>query len=723
MNKIFLFYLRKSNVQHQAAVGGKSITASGRRRRPSISFLLILLKNQLRRLHMNHLQKEVSPYLQQHADNPVDWHPWREAALEKAIREDKPILLSIGYSTCHWCHVMERESFQDTEVAAYMNEHFVNIKVDREERPDLDQFYMDACQVISGQAGWPLNLFLTPDRKPFYGGTYFPPEKSGRSLSWFQTLQYAAYNFYEQRKAVEQEASRILRRMQGQDFSEKTAFSNLSTKKTSKEAQALLEQLLQQVRQKQDTEFGGFGQGQKYPNTMALEFLLTYARQFNQANVADHVQFTLDQMLRGGIYDVVEGGWCRYSVDRQWKIPHFEKMLYDNALMVSLMAALYQYEPREAYKGAIEKTLQFVDEKLSNGQGGFFSALDADSEGKEGAYYTWTKKEIEEVLGPDAASFNTLMDIRLEGNWEDGRNILQLVSGGKKAENVSFLESAYERLLNARKTRKQPHRDEKILLSWNALQAMAYMDAYAAVGTEGYKKKALEALAFLREHLQKGSELMHAAVQAQHRETTAFLSDYAFYIEALIKGYTLDWDTSLLESARHWMAIAVEKFYDEKTGLFFFSEKRNLELPFLYRDKGDAELPSAGAVMVANLKRLAIFFEDRKLDRMASRALEQIEAEVAKKAYPMASWASLLVNEIKGWKELAITGPEAFAAAKEVQRWYLPGMILMAGQQPAEEWPLLKHRFSKHQTRFFLCENYSCKAPVFSVEELKSKIT
>jgi uncharacterized protein YyaL (SSP411 family) len=672
---------------------------------------------------MNHLHQESSPYLRQHADNPVNWYPWKEEALQKAIKEDKPILLSIGYSTCHWCHVMERESFMDEEVAAYMNQHFINIKVDREERPDLDQFYMDACQVITGQAGWPLNLFLTPDRKPFYGGTYFPPETAGRALSWFQALQYAAYNFYEHRSAVDQQANKVLRRMKGQEVHADSGLSALPQEEVLKEWEALPQQFLQTIQQKQDQEHGGFGHGQKYPNTMALEFLLTYARQFHQPQIANHIRFTLNQMLRGGMYDLVGGGWCRYATDRAWKVPHFEKMLYDNALMVSLTAAFYQYEPQDAYQKAIEQTLDFVKTELSNGEGGFYSALDADTDGVEGAYYTWTRAEIEEVLDEDADYFSSLMDIRSEGNWEEGQNILQLVSMEEATESTAFLEQCFQKLRLARSSRKPPHRDEKLLLSWNAIQAVAYMDAYHALGTTEYKLEALKALSFMKAHFQQDEGLVHTLKGEQQVKAEGFLSDYAFYIQALIKAYALDWDTAFLTQARHWTHIAIEKFYDERSGLFFFSEKNSEELPFLYKDKGDAELPSAGAQMIDNLRRLALFFEEKNWERMAFNALRNIQKAVASNAFQMASWASLLVNEVKGWKELAVTGPEAFLAAEQVQKDYLPGLIIMAGETPAEDWPLLKYRFSEDQTRFFLCENYTCKAPYFSVAELKQALS
>jgi len=355
---------------------------------------------------MNQLAQETSPYLRRHADNPVHWHAWNETALQRAVREDKPILLSIGYSTCHWCHVMERESFQDEEVAAYMNAHFINIKVDREERPDLDQFYMHACQLLTGQAGWPLNLFLTPDKRPFYGGTYFPPEPEGRRLSWFQALQYAAYNYYENRNAVNQKADSIIRRMRRKEEPRQPA--------PVQEQQELLDSLLQNIQHKQDNEQGGFGQGAKYPNTPALAFLLTYARQTGEKKPADHVFFTLDHMLRGGIYDWVGGGWHRYTIDRGWKIPHFEKMLYDNALMVSLMAWAYQFDPNERYKKASDQSLHFAEEALGNGQGGYYSALDADTEGREGEYYTWTYREIHDILGKRAETFCRIFDVKKE---------------------------------------------------------------------------------------------------------------------------------------------------------------------------------------------------------------------------------------------------------------------------------------------------------------------
>jgi uncharacterized protein YyaL (SSP411 family) len=510
--------------------------------------------------------------------------------------------------------------------------------------------------------------------------------------------------------------------MKGQEVDADSTLSALPQEKVRKDWEALPQQLLQTIQQKQDALHGGFGQGQKYPNTMALDFLLTYARQFKQPQAADHIRFTLGQMLRGGIYDLVGGGWCRYATDRAWKVPHFEKMLYDNALMVSLMAAFYKYQPDAADKKAIEQTLYFVKTELSNGKGGFYSALDADTNGVEGAYYTWIQDEMEEILGEDAHLFSELMDIRAEGNWEDGQNILQLVSVEKAAESRAFLDRCYQQLHLARSSRKRPHRDEKLLLSWNALQAIAYMDAYHALGKTEYKTEALNALSFMKGHFQQDESLVHAVTDGRKTKAEGFLSDYAFYIQALIKAYSLDWDTSFLTQAHYWTEVAIEKFYDEKSGLFFFSEKNNEELPFLYKDKGDSELPSAGAQMVDNLKRLALFFEDKKWEQMAFKALRNIQKEVASNPFSMASWTSLFINEVKGWKELAVTGPEAFQSAEQVQRNFLPGFIIMAGETPAEEWPLLKYRYSADQTRFFLCEHYSCKAPFFSIDELKKSL-
>ncbi len=670
---------------------------------------------------MNRLAKEGSPYLQQHADNPVYWYPWNEEALRQAVKEDKPILLSIGYSTCHWCHVMERESFKDNDVAAYMNAHFINIKVDREERPDLDQFYMEACQVLTGQAGWPLNLFLTPDKRPYYGGTYFPPEPMGRNLSWFQALQYAAYNYYENRPAVEKQADKIIRKMQS-----RSEGALPLTGQASGSEDAVMKRMLEQVRQKEDADAGGFGLGAKYPNTTALQFLLIYARRNKDENAADHVYQTLDHMLKGGMYDLIGGGWSRYATDRYWKIPHFEKMLYDNALMVSLMSEAYQYRPKESYKAAIQATLTFVASELQSPEGGFYSALDADTDGEEGSFYTWEKAEIEELLQDDAGLFNAFYDIRAEGNWEEGKNILHAPLD--KEAFVShqeglvlpffedFLGGVHQKLASARAERRRPHRDEKMILSWNALQAIAYMDAYFALGLIEYKAKAKETMRCLQRNFEQQDHLLHAVLSGAPAGVNTFLNDYGFYIQALIKAYTLDWELDFLRRAKKWLDIAMEKFFDPTVPAFFFTEKNNTELLFQQEEWEDSEMPSATAIMVENLKKLGLLFADSNLDQRADQLLERMKVQGINDPFPMTYWASLMVNHLKGWKEIAVTGPNAFREAEKLRSHFLPGVVIMASQKAEQNWPLLAFRFDEKKDRFFVCENHTCKAPVFTVE-------
>jgi uncharacterized protein len=668
---------------------------------------------------MNRLKNESSPYLQQHASNPVDWYPWGEEALERARSQGMPILVSVGYSACHWCHVMEKESFEDERIAAYMNEHFINIKIDREERPDLDQFFMKACEALTGNGGWPLNMFLSPDGRPFFGGTYFPPEPGMRRQSWFQALQYAAYNFYENREAVEQQASRLLERLKTEGTSQKQ-FAHT-------DSDTLITHIYQQIRGQFDEEEGGFGLSAKFPNTMALEFLLHYAWYKSDLPAYRHVLHSVDRMISGGIYDQLGGGIARYAIDRQWQIPHFEKMLYDNALLAKLLSDLYKWTGLNHYLRLLQETLEFVERELRHPEGGYCTAVDADSEGEEGRYYVWTKSEIDSVLSDSSGVFCRYYGVSEGGNWE-GVNILRKTM---ETEDLArelnrtplqieeALASARRKLLEARRQRPQPHRDEKILSGWNALTVTALARAFAATGQREYRDRASQALQFLFDTflMEDGRTLRRIAVSGRV-EGAAFLADYAYLIEAILEVYGIYFNHDCLRKAERLADHVLEQFVDPKSSLLFFNAADQADIPLRQKKLEDEDMPSPNMVMANNLQKLGILLDRSDYRRRASAMLEEMKNLMAGQPLLHASWAVALVGERYGWGEIAVVGPEAFETARRVNSQFLGAFVLTAAEAPNDDYPLLAHRWKEGKTYIYVCRDYSCRKPVERVEDL-----
>ncbi|RYG43387.1 MAG: thioredoxin domain-containing protein, partial [Chitinophagaceae bacterium] len=478
----------------------------------------------------NRLQKESSPYLLQHANNPVDWYPWGEEAFEKAIREDKPVLVSIGYAACHWCHVMERESFEDNETATLMNELYVNIKIDREERPDLDHIYMDAVQAMTGSGGWPLNVFLTPGKKPFYGGTYFPPKQVHGRPSWTDVIVSLAESYKTRRSELEQQAQNLVDHMlktnafgMGQDSGGRLL--------TKEEIDAVAENIMKTA----DKLHGGFGRAPKFPQTFTIGFLLHYAYHSKDKAALDHALLSLNKMIQGGIYDQLGGGFSRYSTDAVWLAPHFEKMLYDNALLLVSMSEAYQITKEQIYLDTIKHTIQFVENELTAPDGGFYSALDADSEGVEGKFYTWSYEEIKYILDLNADVFCRYYGIKPGGNWEH-TNILHVAEdevnladgeGIPLTELKTILANCRGKLLKIRSERIRPQLDDKIILGWNALMNIALSKAWAATGESVYKDRAVDNMEFmLKAFRQEDGSLAHT-YKNNIAKYPAFLDDYA----------------------------------------------------------------------------------------------------------------------------------------------------------------------------------------------------
>ncbi len=673
---------------------------------------------------MNRLQYETSPYLLQHAHNPVDWYAWKPEAFERAAREDKPILVSIGYSTCHWCHVMERESFEDPQTAAFMNEHFINIKVDREERPDVDQIYMEACQVISGSGGWPLNCFLLPDGRPFYAGTYYPPRPAYNRPSWMQLMQHIAQLYLDDRKVVEDQAARLTDAIRQSD----TALMNRSwsgVEYANPINPAVLHNAFQRLKDSFDKEEGGFGGAPKFPGAMNLQFLLRFEHFSGDKEALAHVEFSLKKMIGGGIYDQLGGGFARYATDRAWLVPHFEKMLYDNALLIRALSETYQRTGHDVYRQAIEETLAWVEREMTHPEGGFFSALDADSEGEEGKFYVWDKKEIDEILGEDAFHFNTLYGVSAEGNWE-GHNILwrpfdwiayAREAGCGEEEWKGRMAQWRARLLEERAKRIRPGLDDKVLLGWNALQASAYAHAFAALGHEPYREAAERNLRFLlRAFAREGGEgLFHTWKEGQ-AQYEAFLDDYAFLIEALLDVYGVSGEAWYLEQARRWADYVLAHFHDPETKLFYFTGSGQKDIPLRRKDLYDSALPSGNSTMAHNLLRLGLLFGEPSYGELAAGMLERMRDVLERYPGSFGRWMTAFLWAVYPPKELAVVGKDWEAVARSVNRWYIPHKVLMAAAAGDERYPMLAGKEGGEKTNIYVCESYACQRPVDTLE-------
>ena len=674
---------------------------------------------------MNHLQYETSPYLLQHKNNPVDWYAWKKEALERAVKENKPILVSIGYSTCHWCHVMERESFEDESIAAYMNEHFINIKVDREERPDLDDIYMSACQIINGNGGWPLNCFLTPDGKPFYAGTYYPPEPRHGRPSWAQVLQFAVHNFKDNRQAVDNQADRIMNRiLQADNVLTNSVFEGPKTEKPLEDVD--YGQLYSLMKGRFDTKLGGFGAAPKFPNLMPLQFLLNHYYHSDNQEAYDHVKFSLEAMIRGGIYDQLGGGLARYSTDAEWLAPHFEKMLYDNALFIEMLSKMTEVESNLLFEKTIRQTLEFIQREMTSQEGGFYAALDADSEGVEGKFYVWDREEIDIALGKESELFCEFYDVTQRGNWE-GVNILRRlheVEDFAKARGISVeeleqrLADSRAKLFELRSHRIRPGRDEKMLLSWNALMCSGYAQAFIALGDEAYKQAALDNIKFILKKMQTDTGHLYRTYsekdggQAQYM---AYLEDYAFFVKALLDVYEIHFDLELLDLADRFTKIILEEYYDEKDKLFFFTSSKQTDVVVRKKAIYDSEKPSGNSILAHNFQRLGLYLDNQEYIQKGLDMLLSMKEVVKKSPYPFANWASVMENEFHGLNEIAIIGPDAVEKAMEFNRTFIPNKIIMAAEKAHDKYPLLQEREPGH---LYLCRNYACRRPVTSVREL-----
>ena len=663
----------------------------------------------------NLLIEESSPYLLQHAYNPVEWHPWGEAALQLAKDLDKPILVSIGYAACHWCHVMERESFEDLATAKIMNNHFVNIKIDREERPDLDHIYMDAVQAMTGSGGWPLNVFLTPDKKPFYGGTYFPPEPMHNRASWKDVLLGVSKGFKENRDQIDAQADKLTQHLlsaNGFGFQHKNTEAGPAFSDMDAAVSALLTQA--------DTVWGGFGGAPKFPQTASIRFLLKY-HYFNPThkNSLAHAVLCLDKMIEGGIYDQLGGGFSRYSTDVQWLAPHFEKMLYDNALLVTTLAEAYQLTKKESYHKAIRETLQFVERELMDTDGGFLSALDADSEGVEGKFYTWSAQEITQLLKNDASIFMAYYGVTETGNWEH-TNILhtpQLPAivaksfGISESELLLTIQNCNEVLMIKRNKRVRPQTDDKQLLGWNALMNTAFSKAYAATGNKNYLIRAQQNMLHMFECFKNsnGEGWLHTYKNG-HAKTPAFLDDYAYLIEALIQLQMVSGDFQWLEKAGEITDYVNDHFMESDTGFYFYTHGAQTDVILRKKEVYDGATPSGNAVMASNLFHLGVVYGSDKYLSLSKQTCSSLLPAITKHPGSFGVWASVLLLQLVGLREITLIGSGVLGYLEAVLPLYRPNNILNISENRLTSISAISQKIiDNQQVTFQICENNTCQ--------------
>lgn len=682
-------------------------------------------------LHTNRLSKENSPYLLQHAHNPVDWYPWGDEALQKAKAEDKPVLVSIGYSSCHWCHVMERESFEDVATADIMNKHFINIKIDREERPDLDHIYMDAVQSMTGSGGWPLNVFLTPDLKPFYGGTYFPPVRAYNRSSWKEVLYGIANAFKEKRDEIEQQAAELVQHLQNAN-----SFGTQKILKFDLPAEELFpakhnDLMFEAIMKTADTEWGGFGRAPKFPQTFTISYLLKYHHFFRNQAALHQACLSLNKMIAGGLYDHIGGGFARYSTDTEWLVPHFEKMLYDNALLVTVLSEAYQVTKDQLYKKTIEETLAFTEREMTSPENGFYAALDADSEGVEGKFYTWSKAEIEAILKEHAALFCNYYNITEAGNWEEVNIPHTRITvaafcqqqGLGEAEFTSIMEECKAKLLAARAQRIRPLLDDKIILGWNALMNAAYSSAFAALGNEAYRQKATANMDFLLQTFRKETGCWHVYKEGE-RKFPAFLDDYAFFIRALLQLQEITSNQDYLFVAKELCEYVLAQFGEDETGYFFFTGEGQTDIVVRKKEVYDGAVPSGNAVMADNLTQLGILFDLPEWRERSAKMVLGLQDTIVRYPGSFGVWASLQLKLSKGFAELAVVGPDYETKRDEILPLFRPHVILQSSAGNNRTFPLLSDRETPQgNTLFYLCREYTCLRPTVETQEIQALLS
>ncbi|MGH2552944.1 MAG: thioredoxin domain-containing protein, partial [Chitinophagaceae bacterium] len=670
-----------------------------------------------RHLFTNDLIHESSPYLLQHAHNPVDWYPWGEKALQKARDENKMMIISIGYAACHWCHVMEHESFEDTVVAKLMNENFICIKVDREERPDVDQVYMTAAQLISGSGGWPLNALALPDGRPFFAGTYFPKER------WMKLLQYFIEINNTRREELLKQATEITKGIH--------VVEHIPFKKDDQDfSMHGLDAQFNNMKPGIDFVKGGPNRAPKFPMPANWDYLMHYYYVSGNKDAWNAVTITLDQMALGGINDQLGGGFARYSTDKNWLVPHFEKMLYDNAQLMGLYSHGYQLTKNPLYKNVVYETHEFIKRELTSPEGGFYSSLDADSEGEEGKFYVFTKDEIEKALGTEAPLFINYYNINNSGNWEHGKNILHRNESDDlfaKKNNIPVetlpkkINSAKEKLMKVRNKRVRPGLDDKILTSWNALMLKGYVQAYRAFGDDDFLKAAISNAKFLMKNLIHDNGEIFRNYKNKMSSINGLLDDYAFIISTFIELYQATFDEKWLLEADKIMGYVLEHFYDPASGMFFYTHNKYSDLIARKMELSDNVIPSSNSEMARNLFALGQFFYKDDYISKARQMLVNVKDDVEKNIAFYSNWGMLEIDFVAPPYEIAIVGKNFEALRKEMDKYFLPGVLLSGGNSEGRL-PLLENKQAEGKTLIYVCRDKTCKLPVTDVSKAMEQI-
>jgi len=673
----------------------------------------------------NNLSKETSPYLLQHAENPVDWYAWNVESLKKAKNENKPIFLSIGYSACHWCHVMEHESFENDDIAKFMNENFVNIKVDREERPDIDDIYQKVCQIATGQGGWPLSIFLTPDQKPFYVGTYFPVLDSYGRPGFGSILRQLAQAWKEKPKDIEKTSLSFL------DALQKTEKIKLSTNLE----RPLLDEAAMNLFQMGDFSYGGFGGAPKFPNAANVSFLFRYAKLSGLSKFTEFGLKTLNKMAKGGIFDQIGGGFHRYSTDAKWLVPHFEKMLYDNALIPINYAEAYQITKDPFYLEVLKKTLGFVSREMTSSEGGFYSAYDADSEGEEGKFYVWSKSEIKSILGDNADIFCLYYDVTDGGNWE-GKNILcnniniSTVSFNFGISENKVKEIIYEcsqKLLSERRKRILPGLDDKILTSWNSLMISAFAKGYRVTGDQNYLNQAKQGIEFIEKNLFVHGKLLRSYKNGISK-IDGYLEDYSYFANALLDVFEVLPKKEYLDLAMKLGDYLINHFWDATTDSFFMTSDSHESLIIRPKSNYDLSLPSGNSVSCFVLLRLFYLTQNNKFLEISKKIMESQAQLAAENPFGFGFLLNTLFMHLQKPLEITILNNSDKTVSEFMNKLFLPEsmMISIANQEQLDS---LTHysffagkKFDSNVPSVFICRDFACSLPLHSVDEIKNEL-
>ena len=673
----------------------------------------------------NNLVNETSPYLLQHADNPVHWHSWNNDALTKAKNENKPIFLSIGYSACHWCHVMAHESFENNDVANFMNEHFVNIKVDREERPDIDDIYQKVCQIATGQGGWPLSIFLTPDQKPFYVGTYFPVLDSYGRPGFGSILRQLAQAWKEKPNDIEKTANNFL------DALQKTETIKVPTKLE----RPLLDEAAMNLFQMGDFSYGGFGSAPKFPNAANVSFLFRYSKLSGLSKFNEFALKTLKKMAKGGIFDQIGGGFHRYSTDAKWLVPHFEKMLYDNALIPVNYAEAYQITKDPFYLDVLKKTLDFVTREMTSPEGGFYSAYDADSEGEEGKFYVWSKSEIKKILGDDAELFCLYYDVTDGGNWE-GKNILcNNINTSTVAFNFGISEdrvkeiisSCSQTLLDTRSKRISPGVDDKILTSWNALMITAFTKGYRVTGDENYLDVAKNGISFLEKNLFVDGNLFRT-YKNNNAKINGYLEDYSYFVNALLDVFEIYPDSKYLHLAIQLGHHLVDHFWDKENHSFFMTSDNHETLIIRPKSNYDLSLPSGNSVSCFVMLRLFHLTQEKKFLEISTQIMESQAQMAAENPFGFGFLLNTIYMYLQKPLEITILNDSNREIADFLRKSFLPESILVSVSDSNQLDALVNYpffegkKFDSNSTNVFICRDFTCSLPLQTIDDIKKSL-